>query len=298
MSKILMKDRFTRKNHKKIFGILAIIFILFVILFYAAITKSGHWLVQNDEFKHAKWAIMLDGQTADLERNDYVATLLAEHKVDSVMILGRRIFREKSNADFYAEDFLKLGKFDKEVIFIARHDDPSTLSEANTVIPWIKLHKIDTVLLVTASPATYRAVRIFSKLTGDGTVYLSTDIHHHQYNADAWIFNRESRKSWLHEWAALFNSYFDLWGVDTLETADSTYESRIRSMADEETDEPIIDLQKLQAKKDPKEETLEKEEAEQEESPKEDSSKEEPLAADSTKKEVKEDSSKVEKTKK
>lgn len=247
-----MKDRFTRKNHKKLFGILTIIFVLFVILFYVTVTKSGQWLVQNDEFKHVKWAIILDGQTADLERNDYVATLLAEHKVDSVMILGRRIFRDKSNADYYAEDFLKLGNFDKSRIFIVRHDDPSTLEEAYTIIPWIKLHKMDTVLLVTAAAATHRVVNIFTHLTGTSTTYLGADIHHHTYNADDWFFNRESRKTWLHEWAAYINSIFDLCGRDTLDVADKSYNSRIRSMTDEEMDETVIDLQKLLPQKEEK----------------------------------------------
>lgn len=245
MSKILMKDRNVRKSHKKLFGILGIAFVLLVALFYVTVAKSGHWLVNDSEFDHVKWAVILDGQTADLERNDFVADLLAQGKIDSVMVLGRRVFRDKSNADYYAEDFMSQGNFSKGSVFLVRHDDPSTISEASTIIPWIKRHKIDTVLLVTAAPATRRAVRIFTKLSGDSTVYLSADIHHHQYYADSWLFNRESRKNWLHEWAALANSVLDLWGADTLGTGDSSYEKMIRSMADEEMDEPVIDLQAL-----------------------------------------------------
>lgn len=243
-----MKDRSSHKSHKKLFGVLAVVFVVLVALFYITITKSGRWLVQDDEFTHVKWAVILDGQTPDLERNDFAAGLLAEGKVDSVMILGRRAFRDKSNADFYAEDFLTLGNFDKGTIFLARHDDPSTVAEAYTIIPWIKLHRMDTVLLVTAAAATHRAVNIFTHLTGTSTTYLAADIHHYMYNADDWFFDRESRKSWLHEWAALLNSYFDLWGRDTLDVADSTYYSRIRSIAEEELDDPVIDLQQLSKK--------------------------------------------------
>ena len=141
MSRILMKDRNIRKNRKGIFGILSALAVLLVILFYTTMTKSGHWLVQDDEIGHVKWAILLDGQTADLERNNFAATLMAEGKIDSIVILGRRVYRDKSNADFYAEDFMKLGMFDSAAVFLARHDDPSTISEAYTVIPWIKIPK-------------------------------------------------------------------------------------------------------------------------------------------------------------
>lgn len=242
-----MKDRNIRKNRKGIFGILSALAVLLVILFYTTMTKSGHWLVQDDEIGHVKWAILLDGQTADLERNNFAATLMAEGKIDSIVILGRRVYRDKSNADFYAEDFMKLGMFDSAAVFLARHDDPSTISEAYTVIPWIKRHKADTVLLITAAPASKRAVKIFTELSGDKPVYLSADIHHHQYYADSWAFNRESRKNWLHEWAALIHSYWDLLGKDTIEAGDAAYEKKIRSLKTEADDEPFIDLKVLQA---------------------------------------------------
>lgn len=246
-----MKDRNIRKNRKKLFGGLAIAFVFLVVLFYVTVAKSGFWLVQNDEFTHVKWAVLLDGQTADLERDDFAAKLMSEGKIDSIVILGRRVYRDKSNADFYAEDFMRLGKFDSSAVFLARHDDPSTISEAYTVIPWLKLHKADTVLLITAAPATKRAVRIFSELSGESPVYLSVDIQHHQYYADSWIFNRESRKNWLHEWAALAHSHWDLLGTDTLEAADQTYDKRIRNLKAEAEDEPFIDLSALQKKEIP-----------------------------------------------
>ena len=64
--------------------------------------------------------------------------------------------------------------------------------------------------------------------------------------ADAWIFNRESRKSWLREWFAYAHSFFDLMGTHPFTEADSTYFSKIRSIADEEKDEPVIDLVSFQ----------------------------------------------------
>lgn len=247
MTKILMHDKGTRKRSRKIWGALCIaVFVVFALV-YVVIEKSGHWLVIDDEFEHATWAVILDGQSANLERNDYVADLMSQGKVDSVLILGRRVYRDKSNVDFYAEDFMRLGKFDPATIFLVRHDDPSTLSEACTIIPWLKKHKADTVLLVTAAPATRRAKRIFETLSGESPVYLTADIDYkQQYIADAWVFNRESRKSWLREWLAYGHSFFDLAGTHEFSESDSTYFSKIRSLADEEKDEPVIDLFNLQ----------------------------------------------------
>ena len=253
MSKILMNDKNLRKGRKKLWGTIAAIIVCSFAILYLAVEKSGHWLVVDDEFEHANWAVILDGQSADLERNDFVADLMSQGKVDSVLILGRRVYRDRSNVDFYAEDFMRLGKFDPATIFLVRHDDPSTLSEACTIIPWLKKHKADTVLIVTAAPATRRAKRIFEKLSGESPVYLTADIaYHRQYIANAWLFNRESRKNWLREWLAYANSFIDLAGVFPLSDEDSTYFSKIRSLAEEEKDDPVIDLFELQKQSEPK----------------------------------------------
>jgi len=248
-----MHDRNTRKNRRKIWGAVILAVFALLALIYIAVEKSGRWLVIDDEFEHATWAVILDGQSANMERNDFVADLLAQGKVDSVLILGRRVYRDRSNVDFYAEDFMRLGKFDPATIFLVRHDDPSTLSEACTIIPWLKKHKADSVLLVTSAPATRRAKKIFEKLSGESPVYLTKDIaYKSQYIADAWIFNRESRKNWLREWMAYAHSYWDLSGTHEFTESDSTYFSKIRSIAEEEKDEPVIDLSSIQeVKKEP-----------------------------------------------
>lgn len=242
-----MQDKNTRKRSRKVLGAIIVVVFCLLAAIYVVVEKSGKWLVVNDEFEHATWAVILDGQSANMERNDYVADLKAQGKVDSVLILGRRVYRDRSNVDFYAEDFMRLGKFNPATIFLVRHDDPSTLSEACTIIPWLKKHKADSVLLVTSAPATRRAKRIFQTLSGDSPVYLTKDIDNKShYIADAWIFNRESRKNWLREWFALAHSYLDLAGAYPLSESDSTYFSKIRSIAEEEKDEPVIDLFNLQ----------------------------------------------------
>lgn len=244
MSKILSKKQI--RFRRIILSFIALLIILAVGFFYLIITESGHWLVDDDDFEHATWVAILDGQSADMERIDYAAELLANGKVDSVLILGRRCLRNRSNAEFYADEFMQQGSFDSNAVFLVPHNDPSTITEAYTIIPWLKKHKADTVLLLTYAPATHRVKRIFEKLSGESPVYKTVDIHHYQYNAETWYTNRESSKNWLREWAALAVSFIDLWSAGTLTAADSTYYKPIVSLREFEAQRnPIIDLQSL-----------------------------------------------------
>ena len=195
--------------------------VLCILLFYVLVSYSGHWLVRDDSFEHVNWVVVLDGQSGDLERSDYAAKLVREGKADSVLILGRRVFRDKNNADFYAEDMAEVGGVDPSRIYIYRHDDPSTIEEAVSVIPWFKRRAPkDTVLLLTAAPATRRAAFLFNTLSGGHPAFITVDLHDWRYNAKTWIFEREARKNWLREWAAILNAKWDLLGVDTLLVSD------------------------------------------------------------------------------
>ena len=247
MSKLPTKKQIKKK--RLILSAIAGAFVLLVCAFYLVMTQSGHWLVSDDEFDHVNWVVVLDGQSADMERIDYAANMVASGKADSVLILGRRVLRDRSNAEFYLEDFMRLGNFDSNAVFIARHDDPSTISEAFTIIPWLKKHNADSVLLITGAASTYRVKNIFQRLSGDSPVYLTKDVHHYQYNADSWYTSRESRKDWLRGWAALAASYFDLFGSGTLTAADSFYYKPIISAKEFEAEKnPVIDLQSLLTK--------------------------------------------------
>ena len=246
MSKILKLDKNNQKKKNFSVGIALLILLVIAVLTYAIFEKSGHWLVQDDEVEHVKWVAVLDGQTADLERSDFAANLVKEGKADSVLLLGRRVYRERSNSEFYAEDFMKLGAFDSNAVFLVPHNDPSTISEAFSLIPWLKKHNADTVLLLTDAASTYRVKRIFQKLSGNSPVYVTKDIHHVTYNPNCWYSNRESRKDWLRGWAALFASYFDLFNTDTLEAVDSSYYKPIKSYAEYKREfRSNVNLQKL-----------------------------------------------------
>ena len=227
-------------------GIALLILLVIAVLTYAIFEKSGHWLIQDDEIEHVKWVAVLDGQSADLERSDYAANLVKEGKADSVLLLGRRVYRERSNSEFYADDFMKLGAFDSNAVFLVPHNDPSTISEAFSLIPWLKKHNADTVLLLTGASSTYRVKRIFQKLSGNSPVYVTKDIHHYTYNPNCWYSNRESRKDWLRSWAALFASYFDMFNTDTLKAVDSSYYKPIKSYADYKREfRSNVNLQKI-----------------------------------------------------
>lgn len=241
---LLKKDKRIKKTSKKIFGI-AIALILFLVLcFYLIITCSGTWLVQQDEFSHVKWVAVLDGQGPDLERTDLAAKLLREHRVDSVLILGRRVFKDHYNAEFYADDLMKQGHFDSNTVFLVRHDDASTLEEARTIIPWFKSRNADTVLLVTAMAASKRVARIFNTLAGGKPHFIVTNGVVDIFYPESWLINRENKKTWAKEWGALFLSYLDLWNADTLSATDSAYLNPIRSLAEERRVD-FVDLQKM-----------------------------------------------------
>lgn len=244
MSKLPTKKQIQKK--KIILSATVLLACILVVAFYLIMTQSGHWLVQDDEFDHVDWIVVLDGQSADMERTDLAAELMASGKADSVLILGRRIMRNRNNAEFYLDDFMRQGHFDSNAVFIVRHDDPSSISEASTIIPWLKNRHADTVLLLTSSASTYRVKNIFETLSGEGIVYLTQDNHHHQYNADSWFSSREARKEWLRGWAALFASYIDLFSANVLTEADSCYYRPIISAKEYEAEKnPVVDLQSL-----------------------------------------------------
>jgi len=102
------------------------------------------------------------------------------------------------------------------------------------------------VLLITDAASTFRAKRMFQKLSGNSPVYVTKDIHHVTYNPSCWYSSRESRKDWLRSWAALFASYFETFNTDTLTAADSSFYRPIRSYADYKREvRANVNMQKL-----------------------------------------------------
>lgn len=209
------EERHRRRVHKGLAVFLAVLAL--IIVAYLAVARSGRWLVKEQSFGHLPWVVILDGQSADLERDDFAADLMTQGRADSVLILGRRVFRDKSNADFYAEDFMRSGTIDAGRVYVFRHDDPSSIAEARSIIPWLKSRAAgDTILLLTDAAATRRVNAIFNRLSNGHPVFITCDIHNYRYNADNWWGDREARKKWAHEWAAMLLSKWDLLNADTV----------------------------------------------------------------------------------
>lgn len=203
-----------KQKRKKWLLVFASLVILLLVLFYWLLCCSGYWLVRDDSFTHVSWAVVLDGQTAEMERTDFVSDLLDSNKVDSVLVLGRRVFRDKSNADYYAEDMLRTGTLDSGRIFLWRHNDPSTIEEALSIIPWFKKRTADTVLLITSAPASRRVAHLFNTLAEGAPVFITADIKHFTYNPSRWIQEREIRKLWFREMLAAILAKWDLLWVN------------------------------------------------------------------------------------
>lgn len=235
MSKILdnptlSKKQRAKRRSRRLWAATAIAFAL-VVVCYVLIARSGYWLVQDDEFEHVSWVVVLDGQSADMERTDFAAGLLKSRRADSLLVLGRRVYRDKCNADFYGEDMMRTGDLDSTRVFLFCHNDPSTLEEAVSVIPWLKVRNADTVLLVTETPVTARASYLFNSLSGGHPYFKTIDIKSHSFAPANWLQEREARKWWLREMAANFVARLDLMFADTL-FVDSSKLKTFSSMRD------------------------------------------------------------------
>jgi len=193
--------------------------LLFALFFYVLAGRTGFWLVQDDSFARVRYAVVLDGQGPDLERTTYAAGLLLDGKVDTLIVMGRRIFRDRNAVDFYVPDMLRQGPVDAGRVLVFRHDDPSTIEEAYSLIPALKQRKVDTVLLITSPAASRRAALLFNELAQGSPVFISCDIGYQQFRPDSWIHTREGRKQWLREWAAMWFARWELLFATPVEDA-------------------------------------------------------------------------------
>lgn len=234
----LAKIQKKKKKNFLWFVVSALALILFS-FFSWIVWHSGYWLIQDDSFEHVSWVVVLDGQTSEMERTDYALKLLEQGKADSALILGRRIFRDKNNADFYVEDMARTGTLDSGRVFLWRHNDPSTIEEALSIIPWFKQKSEDTVLLITSAPATKRVGNIFNHISNKNPVFITTDIKHYTYNPSHWIQEREIRKLWFREMFAAIQAKWDLLWVSPESIKDRSVR-KVESLRDENKNAEIL----------------------------------------------------------
>jgi len=172
--------------------------------------RSGRWLVHEDAFDHVKWALILAGESRDCERTDAGIRLLQEGRVDTLILSGCRVFKNRYESEFMAEYAVQQG-VPRERVFEFRQDTYSTQQEARQLVRQFRLQNLDTVLVVTSSYHTARTRRIFRKLAQGYPVVLLASADYHLYDPNAWWSNRESRKIWFEEWIKTFFSTYELW---------------------------------------------------------------------------------------
>jgi uncharacterized SAM-binding protein YcdF (DUF218 family) len=172
--------------------------------------RSGRWLVHEDAFDHVKWALVLAGESRDCERTDAAIRLFQEGKVDTLILSGCRIFKNRYQSEFMSEYAVQQG-VPRERVFEFRQDTYSTQQEARQLVRQFRLQNLDTVLVVTSSFHTARTRRIFRKLAQGYPVVLLASADYHLYDPNAWWSNRESRKLWFNEWIKTFFTAYELW---------------------------------------------------------------------------------------
>lgn len=208
------------KLRKRALILFAILSALALLLFYLAMRWSGEWLVTNHETFPRGWVIVLEGQTADLERNDFVAELLMSEQVDSVVFMGNRVYRDQNNADFYVDDILQKGRINATRLFKFKHNDHSTLEQALSIVPAFKAKNVDTVVIVTSEASSSRVEKVFQQVAGNKPIFLAIGVKDPLFDPNLWLHNRDGRRIWFREWVANLTSKMDLWGLDSI-TMDS-----------------------------------------------------------------------------
>ena len=117
---------------------------------------SGRLLVVDNPPVHTSWAVVLDGQSAQMERSDAAMHLFRLERFDSLALSGTPVFRSYYSSHFTAKDVLHQGLPAGKMVEL-QHDAQSTIQEARYLVPFFRGRNADTVLLIT-SASTIRAV--------------------------------------------------------------------------------------------------------------------------------------------
>jgi uncharacterized SAM-binding protein YcdF (DUF218 family) len=165
--------------------------------------RSGRWLVHDDAFDHAKWAVVLAGESRDCERTDAALRLFRNGRIDTLVLSGVRVYRDRYQSEFMADYAIQQG-VPRDRVFEFRQDAYSTQEEARMLVRQFRLQNLDSVLIITTSYHTARTRRIFRKLAQGYPAILVAAAEYQLYDPGAWWSNRESRKLWFNEWVKTF----------------------------------------------------------------------------------------------
>ncbi|GEM_PF-2347669 len=171
--------------------------------------KSGRWLIHEDPYEHARWAVVLGGESRDLERSDAAIRLYHEGKIDTIILSTTRIFKNRYISEFLVDYYVQQG-VPRDRIFEFRQDAYSTQEEARLLVRQFRLMNLDSVLIITSTFHTARSRRIFRKLSGGYPVVKMTAADYNVYDPNAFWSNRESLKLWFDEWVKSFFTMLEL----------------------------------------------------------------------------------------
>ncbi len=177
-----------------------------------ALWKSGRWLIKEDSFEKARWAVVLSGESRDCERSDAAIRLFQDGRLDTLILSGTRLFKNRYQCEFVL-DYVAQQGVPRDRVFEFRQDAYSTQEEARLLIRQFHLMDLDTVLIITSTYHTARTRRIFRKLTGGYPVVLVAAAEYHVFDPNAWWSNRESRKIWFGEWVKTLFTWYELMGA-------------------------------------------------------------------------------------
>jgi len=172
--------------------------LLFLVLIAACLWKSGDLLVNIDPPQHVRWAVVLAGESRDMERSETALALFRDGRFDSLILSGPRCFRNHHESEFSSE-FLTGNGFPKDRIFQLPNEAVSTATEAIIVIQQARLLGIDTLLVITSNYHSARAHKIFKKLAGE-TPVIRLAVAESGFDPKAWWSYREARVIWVVEW--------------------------------------------------------------------------------------------------
>jgi uncharacterized SAM-binding protein YcdF (DUF218 family) len=187
--------------------------------------KSGKWLVADDAYGKASWGVVLAGESRDCERTDEAIKLYLDGRIDTIVISGERIFRNRYPSEFMINDYVREG-VPRGKIFEFHHDAYSTLEEARLLVRQFRLQKLDTVVVITSNYHTARARRIFRKLSQGMPHIIVHSAEYHAYDPASWWSSRESREIWFIEWMKTLFGYWELLRMPA-ETGKAEYQNLI-----------------------------------------------------------------------
>jgi uncharacterized SAM-binding protein YcdF (DUF218 family) len=187
--------------------------------------KSGKWLVSDDPFEKAPWALVLAGESRDCERTDEAIKLYLDGRIDTLVLSGDRIFRTRYTSEFLVNEYVREG-VPRGKIFEFHQDAYSTLEEARALIRQFRLQKLDTVVIITSNYHTARARRIYRKLAGGFPHIIVHAAPYHAFDPASWWSSRESCKIWFEEWVRVLYGWWELLRA-TPETGKAEYQNLV-----------------------------------------------------------------------